>query len=362
MEKLVFFLAVYFDGISVSPVFLTSLSSSSVTQTNSRCQGSRRRQKGSDYTSTSDEEYDSNQSTPKHKRSQPSSASHSPRSHPRPQPVVALRPKPRSRDSEDENHEGDAFHNWSSHSAEIARLSQDLAKDLAILAREIHDVAGDGDPQNSAAESSTPVSTMTAHEQLVQRIPEAGLNYQRVPPSSASAMDTDQNSSDHEQASRHRARNREEVIVDNLMLNPVSQIIMAIRENTEQLAGKIKVLFQDRMDVWEEIESKVNSDNDVPVVKTSNKEITSILKELRRVQRQLEVINTVVEPSGQSEETKASASAVSSSSGVRPSRTPSSRDWRTIHSASKRGGGQRPGESVRRAAVTPDDLREGYLV
>lgn len=74
------------------------------------------------------------------------------------------------------------------------------------------------------------------------------------------------------------------------------------------------------------------------------------------------VINTVVEPSGQSEETKASASAVSSSSGVRPSRTPSSRDWRTIHSASKRGGGQRPGESVRRAAVTPDDLREGYLV
>ncbi|XP_044230542.1 centrosomal protein of 170 kDa protein B isoform X2 [Thunnus albacares] len=323
---------------------------------------SRRRQKGSDYTSTSDEEYDSNQSTPKHKRSQPSSASHSPRSHPRPQPVVALRPKPRSRDSEDENHEGDAFHNWSSHSAEIARLSQDLAKDLAILAREIHDVAGDGDPQNSAAESSTPVSTVTAHEQLVQRIPEAGLNYQRVPPSSASAMDTDQNSSDHEQASRHRARNREEVIVDNLMLNPVSQIIMAIRENTEQLAGKIKVLFQDRMDVWEEIESKVNSDNDVPVVKTSNKEITSILKELRRVQRQLEVINTVVEPSGQSEETKASASAVSSSSGVRPSRTPSSRDWRTIHSASKRGGGQRPGESVRRAAVTPDDLREGYLV
>lgn len=28
------------------------------------------------------------------------------------------------------------------------RLSQDLAKDLAILAREIHDVAGDGEPPN----------------------------------------------------------------------------------------------------------------------------------------------------------------------------------------------------------------------
>lgn len=72
------------------------------------------------------------------------------------------------------------------------------------------------------------------------------------------------------------------------------------------------------MDIWQEIEAKVNSDNDVPIVKTSNKvgdsvlsfcqvqvmsigasyclskckyvfqEITSILKELRRVQRQLE--------------------------------------------------------------------------
>lgn len=89
--------------------------------TNSQHQGSRRRQKGSDYTSTSDEEYDSNQSTPKHKRSQPSSASHSPRNPVRPQPIVALRPKHRGRDSEEETNEGDAFHNWSTHSAEIAR-------------------------------------------------------------------------------------------------------------------------------------------------------------------------------------------------------------------------------------------------
>ncbi|KAM7402865.1 hypothetical protein PAMA_003674 [Pampus argenteus] len=239
---------------------------------------SRRRQKGSDYASTSDEEYDSNQSTPKHKRSQPSSASHSPRRLPQPQPVVALRPKPRSRDSEDENHEGDAFHNWSSHSAEIARLSQDLAKDLAILAREIHDVAGEGEPQDSAVESSTPVSTVTTHEQvnqtlfqhrsiklhssvergsmsqcfscsmlfgcwllqLVQQIPEAGLNYQRVPPNSAPTMDSVQNQSDNEQNSRQRVCSREEVIVNSLMLNPVSQIIVAIRENTEQLAEKMK--------------------------------------------------------------------------------------------------------------------------
>ncbi|KAM9842791.1 centrosomal protein of 170 kDa protein B [Aulostomus maculatus] len=313
---------------------------------------SRRRQKGSDYTSTSDEEYDSNQSTPKHKRSQPSSASHTPRHQPRPQQAVQL--KPNSKDSEEENPEGDAFHSWSSHSAEIARLSQDLAKDLAILAREIHDVAGEGDAQMSAAESIAPVSTVTAHEQLVPRVPEAGLNCHRVPPSSSSAVEPDQNSSDHEESSRQRASSREEA--DNMMLNPVSQVIEAIRENTEELADKIKVLFQDRMDVWQEIEAKVNSDSDAPVVKTSSKEITSILKELRRVQRQLEVINTVMEPSGQLDANKTSVS------GGRTSRTSSSQDWRTVHSASKRGGGRRPSESLRRAAVTPEDVRQGYLV
>ncbi|CAI5696873.1 unnamed protein product [Oreochromis niloticus] len=312
---------------------------------------SRRRQKGSDYTSTSDEEYDSNQSTPKYKRSQPSSASHSPRNPVRPQPIVALRPKHRGRDSEEETNEGDAFQNWSTHSAEIARLSQDLAKDLAILAREIHDVAGDGEP---GEECNAPGSTAASYEQHVSE----ANSHQKVPPSSAPSGEAEQSWSDHEQNSR----SREEGVVDTAMLNPVSQVIIAIRENTEQLADKMKVMFQDRVDIWEEIEAKVNSENNVPFAKTSNKEITSILKELRRVQGQLEVINTVMEPSWQPGATKTSATAVSSSSGVQTSKHSSSRDWRTVHSIFKRGGGPRPSERVRRAAATPDDVREGYLV
>lgn len=108
-----------------SPFFLlTLLSSSSLTQTNSLHEGSRRRQKGSDYTSTSDDdEYDSKQSTPKNKRSQPSSAFHSPRSQPRPrpQPMVALHPKHSSKDLEENKPEGETLDNWSNHSAEIAR-------------------------------------------------------------------------------------------------------------------------------------------------------------------------------------------------------------------------------------------------
>ncbi|XP_054652155.1 centrosomal protein of 170 kDa protein B isoform X2 [Dunckerocampus dactyliophorus] len=287
--------------------------------------------------------------------------SHSPHRPPRPHPVVPVHPKPHSKDSEEENQEAEAFHNWSTHSAEIARLSQDLAKDLAILAREIHDVAGEGDQQSSSVERSMPVSAMTAHEKLVHQIPETGLNYERAPPSSSPAAEPYLNLRDREPNSLEQPHNREEVTVEDPMLNPVSQVIMAIRENTEQLSEKIKVLFQDRMDVWEQIEAEVNSDGDGPVVKASNKDITSILKELRRVQRQLEVINTVMEPSCQSD-SRSSLSEVSSSLGDRSSRPAASRDWRTVHSVSKRGGGRRPGESVRRAAVTPDDVREGRLV
>lgn len=54
------------------------------------------------------------------------------------------------------------------------RLSQDLAKDLAILAQEIHDVAGDGDPPGSAVSTATspgslantPGSAVSAREEV----------------------------------------------------------------------------------------------------------------------------------------------------------------------------------------------------
>ncbi|XP_061598888.1 centrosomal protein of 170 kDa protein B isoform X2 [Cololabis saira] len=298
--------------------------------------------------STANEEYDSNRSNLKHKRSQPSSASHS---QDRSQPVVARHPTPRSRDSEEENHEGETFHSWSSHSAEIARLSQDLAKDLAILAREIHDVAGDGDPKTQEVELSAAASTATGHKQLAPHSSEAALNQPNVVP----RREPGQSSSNHEQNSREQAQSRDEATVDSLTLKPVYQVINAISENTEQLGDKIKVLFQDKMDIWEETETKINSERDFPIVKASNKEIARILKELQRVQRQLEVINTVIEPRG-------TPTSSSSSSGVQSSKHPSSRDWRTVHSVSRRGGGPRPSESVRRAAVTPDDLRKGYLV
>ncbi|XP_035407153.1 centrosomal protein of 170 kDa protein B isoform X9 [Cygnus atratus] len=194
--------------------------------------------------------------------------------------------------------------------AEIARLSQTLVKDVAILAREIHDVAGDGDSQSSSGTGpstslssvpNTPASTISAREELVQHIPEASLNYQKVPPGSVELKDFDQNMNDNREedpSKKTRTRNREEVIFDNLMLNPVSQLSHTIRENTENLAEKMKILFQNSERTWEEMEAKINSENEVPILKTSNKEISSILKELRRVQKQLEVINAIIDPTG----------------------------------------------------------------
>ncbi|XP_015206311.2 centrosomal protein of 170 kDa protein B isoform X2 [Lepisosteus oculatus] len=318
---------------------------------------SRRRQKGSDYTSTSEEEYDSNHGSSKHKRSHASTATQTART----QPAGSARQKYSSRETEEEeDNEADPYQHWSTHSAEIARLSQDLAKDLAILAREIHDVAGDADSQSSSGTGpstslssvpNTPASTISAREELVQHIPEASLNFQKVPPGSAGVKkEVDQNMNDQDINSKRRAWNREEVILDNLMLNPVSQLSQAIRENTEQLAEKMKILFQNKMESWEEIEAKINSENEVPILKTSNKEISSILKELRRVQKQLEVINTIIDPSGNPELGNRLGAASAGAKGRTLSRPPTQ-----LQGGIQQGGGGNVNERAKRGERADDD-------
>uniref|UniRef100_A0A8C4TY24 Centrosomal protein 170B n=1 Tax=Falco tinnunculus TaxID=100819 RepID=A0A8C4TY24_FALTI len=272
---------------------------------------SRRRPQGSDYTSTSEEEYGSNHSSPKHKRSHTSTATQTPRM--RGSGLSKQKHNGRETDEDEDFDDHPDPYNFMAQTAEIAeiaRLSQTLVKDVAILAREIHDVAGDGDSQSSSGTGpstslssvpNTPASTISAREELVQHIPEASLNYQKVPPGSVELKDFDQNMNDNREedpSRKTRTRNREEVIFDNLMLNPVSQLSHTIRENTENLAEKMKILFQNSESTWEEMEAKINSENEVPILKTSNKEISSILKELRRVQKQLEVINAIIDPTG----------------------------------------------------------------
>ncbi|KAF6129318.1 hypothetical protein HJG60_002649 [Phyllostomus discolor] len=264
----------------------------------------RRRQQGSDCTSTSEEECGPHLGSPRHGRPRASAATQTPRA------GSSVRARSRCRDTDDEGEaEPDPYGLivQTVEIAEIARLSQTLVKDVAILAREIHDVAGDGvapvspGPVRSPSLNNLPASTISAREELVQRIPEASLHFQKVPPGAPSPRDLDQNMNDRREdalANKTRPRSREEVIFDNLMLNPVSRLSQAIREDTEHLAEKMKILFQNSGRTWEDLEARINAENEVPILKTSNKEISSILKELRRVQKQLEVINAIVDPSG----------------------------------------------------------------
>lgn len=99
-------------------------------------------------------------------------------------------------------------------------------------------------------------------------------------------------------ALRRRTWNREEAVLDSLLLHSVSQLSSKIRNSIDKTAGKIRILFKDKDRNWDEIESKLRAESEVPLLKTSNKEISSILLELKRVEKQLQVINVMVDPDG----------------------------------------------------------------
>ncbi|XP_068424834.1 centrosomal protein of 170 kDa isoform X3 [Clinocottus analis] len=284
-----------------------------------------------EYGSTSEEEFGSNRNSPKHGG----------RSHMRPHhlaphrstrlgtgasPGAAVVTGPgggviKHRMKEQEEYIKD----WTAHSEEIARLfpcvrriSQDLAKDLAILAREIHDVAGEIDSVSSSGTApsttvstaaTTPGSAIDTREELVDRVFDESLNFRKIPPVISTNKAPEINGKPVElrprapdslepRALRRRTWNREEAVLDSLLLNSVSQLSTKIRYSLDKTVGKIRILFKDKDRNWDEIENKLRSESDIPLLKTSNKEISSILLELKRVEKQLQVINVMVDPDG----------------------------------------------------------------
>ncbi|XP_047207393.1 centrosomal protein of 170 kDa isoform X3 [Girardinichthys multiradiatus] len=295
-----------------------------------------------EYGSTSEEEFGSSRNT----------AKHGVRSHVRPHHLVQHRgsrlssttssgapgvvPSPggvgiKHRMKEQEEY----IRDWTAHSEEIARISQDLAKDLAILAREIHDVAGEIDSVSStgtapsttvSTAATTPGSAIDTREEvgparpmqpdiqesmkkLVDRVFDESLKFRKIPPVIQSNKPPEINGKpvEHQprapdsrepRALRRRTWNREEAVLDSLLLHSVSQLSTKIRHSVDRTAGKIRILFKDKDRNWDEIESKLKSESDVPLLKTSNKEISSILLELKRVEKQLQVINVMVDPDG----------------------------------------------------------------
>ncbi|XP_043111368.1 centrosomal protein of 170 kDa isoform X5 [Puntigrus tetrazona] len=278
-----------------------------------------------EYASTSEDEFGSNRNSPKHIRLRPGTTLRTSRLG-GPAPVTTspggLLIKNRMREQEE------YIRDWTAHSEEIARLfpcvrriSQDLAKDLAILAREIHDVAGEIDSVSSSGTApsttastaaTTPGSAIDTREELVERVFDESLNFRKIPPvvhTKASEINgrpvelrpRAPDSLDPQAALRRRTWNRDEVrpaVLDSLLLTSVSQLSSKIRQSVDKTAGKIRILFKDKDRNWDDIESKLCLDNEVPLPKTTNKDISSILTELKRVEKQLQVINVMVDPDG----------------------------------------------------------------
>lgn len=271
-----------------------------------------------EYASTSEDEFGSNRNSPKHVRLRPGTTLRTSRLG-GPAPVTTspggLLLKNRMKEQEE------YIRDWTAHSEEIARISQDLAKDLAILAREIHDVAGEIDSVSSSGTApsttastaaTTPGSAIDTREELVERVFDESLNFRKIPPvvltkpSEINGKPVElrpraPDSLDPQAALRRRTWNRDEVrpaVLDSLLLTSVSQLSSKIRQSVDKTAGKIRILFKDKDRNWDDIESKLCLDNEVPLPKTTNKDISSILTELKRVEKQLQAINVMVDPDG----------------------------------------------------------------
>uniref|UniRef100_A0A4W6C205 Centrosomal protein 170Ab n=1 Tax=Lates calcarifer TaxID=8187 RepID=A0A4W6C205_LATCA len=92
---------------------------------------------------------------------------------------------------------------------------------------------------------------------------------------------------------------REDILsLDSLLLASVTQLSTRIRQSVDKTSCKIRILFKDRERKWEEIESKLQAEHDSLLLKSSNKEISTIIQDLKRVERQLLAIDMMVDPDG----------------------------------------------------------------
>uniref|UniRef100_A0A8B9SLM1 Centrosomal protein 170 n=1 Tax=Anas platyrhynchos TaxID=8839 RepID=A0A8B9SLM1_ANAPL len=272
-----------------------------------------------DYASTSEDEFGSNRNSPKHTRLRTSPALKTTRLQSTGTATQSSNTfKHRIKEQED------YIRDWTAHREEIARISQDLA----LIAREINDVAGEIDSVTSSGTApsttvstaaTTPGSAIDTREEvgdlhgemhkLVDRVFDESLNFRKIPPL-VHAKPPEGNGrpndarpqlpdiTDPPTITRRRTWSRDEVMGDSLLLSSVFQFSRKIRQSIDKTAGKIRILFKDQDRNWEEIENKLRAESEVPIVKTSSMEISSILQELKRVEKQLQAINAMIDPDG----------------------------------------------------------------
>ncbi|XP_075056783.1 centrosomal protein of 170 kDa-like [Mixophyes fleayi] len=205
----------------------------------------------------------------------------------------------------------DYIRDWTAHLEEIARIGQDLA----LIAREINDVAGEIDSVTASGTApsttvstaaTTPGSAIDTREELVDRVFDESLNFRKIPPT-VSKSETNcrtgdskpqpKESSEPQVITRRKTWSRDEVMGDSLLLSSVFQFSQKIRQTIDKTANKIRILFKDKESNWDEIEKKRRSESEIPIFKKCV-EILSILQELKRIEKQLQVINAMIDPDG----------------------------------------------------------------
>uniref|UniRef100_A0A087XN50 Centrosomal protein 170Ab n=1 Tax=Poecilia formosa TaxID=48698 RepID=A0A087XN50_POEFO len=272
--------------------------------------GTRWRRVPVEYASTSEDEYGSNRHISKQGPTRPFPSTRvaqlggSAPATPNPAGLTSVKQNSRDQD--------EYMRDWTAHSEEIARISQDLAKDLAMLAREIHDVAGEIDSVSPAA--TDPGALVQTHhmsintaDQLDESVFDDGLDLggstaeqSRIPAGEGRTVELRQRSS-NDQSSRSIRRqtwNRDDLYLDNVLLASVTQLSTRIRQSVDKTTCKVRILFKDKERKWDEIETKLQAEHDSLVLKSSNKEISTIIQDLKSVEKQLSVIDMMVDPDG----------------------------------------------------------------
>ncbi|XP_028308844.1 centrosomal protein of 170 kDa isoform X2 [Gouania willdenowi] len=252
--------------------------------------GTRWRRIPVEYASTSEDEYGSNRHLSKQSHSRPLTSSRVSQvgaSAPvTSNPEVLPTPRQNSREQEDY-----IMRDWTAHSEEIARISQDLAKDLAMLAREIHDVAGEIDSVSPAANDSGAQQAQVFDGTTEQSSAPETNGQSAEPRTRGSARQSSR-------SIRRQTWNREDAILDSLLLASVTQLSAQIRQCVDKTACKIRILFKDKERKWDEIETKLQEEHDSLLLKSSNQEVSTVVQDLKRVERQLMVIDMMVDPDG----------------------------------------------------------------
>uniref|UniRef100_A0A8C6PGI1 Centrosomal protein 170Ab n=1 Tax=Nothobranchius furzeri TaxID=105023 RepID=A0A8C6PGI1_NOTFU len=249
--------------------------------------GTRWRRVPVEYASTSEDEYGSNRHKSNKGQTKPFPSTRvaqlggSAPATPSPAGLAAFQQN--SRDQEDH------VRDWTAHSEEIARISQDLAKDLAMLAREIHDVAGEIDSVSPAAEI-TPIILQLEESMFDDGLEPSGpsTEHSGILGMNGRTVELRQRSSNEHgsRSIRRQTWNRDDVTCFHVFLHS------SIFETPS------RILFKDKERKWEEMESKLQAENDSLLLKSSSKEISTIIQDLKRVERQLTVIDVMVDPDG----------------------------------------------------------------